>query len=267
VSPGPAQPQAGFPEPPAAPPLSRDDEMERARYIVAGLLPSTPPRVAGFDIAVFSQSRHVVGGDYFDFVPLADGRLAIAIADVSGKGLAAAMIMVRLREIVHGVLAHLTTAGEAVAMMNARLADSMPRGTFITFLLALLDPRSRELRAVNAGHCAPMVWRARLTGVRLLPLRGPALGLLGPERFAQAVGERVVALESGDCLCVFTDGVLEARNPGGEEFGATRLAAALRRHAGRPAREIADGIVAEVEGHMLPAPQHDDMALIVLKAL
>lgn len=243
------------------------DDIERARHVLAGLLPSEPPTLPGMDVAAFSQFRHEVGGDYFDFVPLADGRMAIAIADVAGDGVGAALLMVRLREIVHSVLAQCTDAVEAVAAVNARLMENTPRGMLITFLLAVLNTTTRELRAVNAGHCAPFVWRARLTGVRLLPVRGPALGLLPAVPFAQAISERLLAIEPGDCLCLFTDGMSEANSPSGEEFGETRLAAALRRHVDRSAKEIADGIVAAVAAHTLSAAQHDDMTLIVLKAL
>ncbi len=243
------------------------DDIERARNIVAQLLPTQAPSVPGMDIAAFSQFRHEVGGDYYDFLELPAGRMGIAIADVSGKGVGAALLMVRLREILHSVAPLYEGAAETVAAVNARLAPTTPRGTFVTFLYALLDPKAHELRVVNAGHCAPLVWRARLTGVRVLQCRGPALCLLDPEQFPEAISEGVVTLEPSDCLCLFTDGVSEAKDEHREDFGETRVAATLRQHAEGAAQQIADGIVAAVAAHTRSAPQHDDMTLIVLKAL
>jgi len=258
-----------LPAVPAAAPAGGgpDDELDRARHVVAELLPSEPPSVPGMDIAVFHQFRHEVGGDYYDFLPLPDGRLGIALGDVSGSGVGAAMLLVRLREILHSVAPHAASPAETVATVNARLVQNTPRGMFITFLYAVLDPATRELRSVNAGHGAPMVWRARLTGVRVLPGRGPALGLLPDEQFARAISERALTVEPEDCLCLYTDGAFEARNARGEEFGEPRLAAALRRHVGRSAKEITDAMVAAIAAHTGRAAQHDDMTLIVLKAL
>lgn len=254
------------PHPIPMPSTAHEEEIARARHVVDQLLPSEAPKLPGLDIAAFNQFRHEVGGDYYDFVHLPDGRLGIAIADVSGKGVGAAMLMVRLREILHSVAPHAKTVEETVATVNARLVTNIPRGMFVTFLYAAIDPASRELRAVNAGHCAPFVWRARLTGVRLLDVRGPALGLLQPEVFAGAISPRLLPLESGDCMCLFTDGVTEAKNAQGEDFGESRLASALRQYAHRSARGIADAIVSAVAAHTGSAVQHDDITLIILKA-
>lgn len=248
-------------------PASTDASIEHARHIVSHLLPAKAPTVPGMDIAVFSQFRHEVGGDYYDFLELPDGRVGIAIGDVSGKGVGAAMLMVRLREILHSVAPNSQSVAETVATVNARLAPTTPRGMYVTFLYAVLDPRGRELRAINAGHCSPLVWRARLTGVRLLQWRAPALCILGPEPFAQAISEHTLVLEPYDCLCLYTDGVSEAKSPQGEDFGESRLAAALRRHADDTAKTIANTIVSAVTAHTRQAVQHDDMTLIILKAL
>jgi len=257
-----AAPALAEPEPP--PPAGHED-IERARNVVASLLPSKPPQVQGMDVAVFSRFRHEVGGDYYDFLPLPDGRLAIAIADVSGKGVAAAIVMVMLREILHMMVTVDRAPVETMAATNSRLARDMPRGMFVTFLYTVLDPRQRELRLVNAGHCPPIMWRPRLTGARMLTLRGPALGMLGPEPFAKAIVERTLKLEPSDCLCLFTDGVSEAKNLLGEDFGERRLASVLRNNGHRPAKDVAEAIIAAVDAHSEGATQHDDMTLIVLK--
>lgn len=243
------------------------EDIERARHVVSHLLPTNPPSVPGMDVAVFSQFRDEVGGDYYDFIELPGGRIGIAIADVSGKGVGAAMLMVRLREILHGVAADCPSVAETLVTVNARLAPTTPRGMFVTCLYAVLDPQALELRAANAGHCAPLVWRARLTGVRLLQWRGPALCILPPEAFAKAVSERTLAFEPGDCLCLYTDGVSEAKNPRGEDFGESRIAAALHRHPSSSAQAVVDDLVAALAAHTRSAEQHDDVTLIVLKCL
>jgi len=243
------------------------DDIQRARTVVNKLLPSQPPKVPGLDIGLYSRSCHEVGGDYFDFINLPNDRLAFVIADVAGKGFGAAIVMAMLREILHIVTTSEHTPASAVSATNRLLVPDMPRGMFITLLYGVLDPATREMTLVNAGHCPPIIWRPRLTGARVLDLRGPALGVLEPPRFAEAIRQKTLPLEPGDCLCFFTDGVSEAKDLLGEEFGGQRLAQILRDTANQPAAKVVDAIMAAVDEHTKGAAQHDDITLVVVRAL
>jgi len=243
------------------------DDIQRARTVVNKLLPSQPPRVPGLDIGLYSRSCHEVGGDYFDFINLPNERLAFVIADVAGKGFGAAIVMAMLREILHIVTTSEHTPASAVSATNRLLVPDMPRGMFITLLYGVLDPATREMTLVNAGHCPPIIWRPRLTGARVLDLRGPALGVLEPPRFAEAIRQKTLPLEPGDCLCFFTDGVSEAKDLLGEEFGGQRLAQILRDTASQPAAKVVDAIMTAVDEHTKGAAQHDDITLVVVRAL
>jgi len=241
------------------------DDMKQAKHVVGKLLPSEPPHVPGFDIAHYTRPCLEVGGDYLDYLNLPQDRVAIAIADVAGKGFSAAIMMAMLREVLHIVGAKEPTPARAVATTNRLLKPDMQPGMFVTMLYGVLNPATRELTLVNAGHCPPIIWRPRLTGARVLDLRGPAIGLLNPDQFAKGIQQKTLALEPGDCLCFFTDGISEAKDLLGEEFGGQRLAQVLRDHAGQPAQEIANAIMAAVDEHTKGAAQHDDITLMILR--
>lgn len=243
------------------------DDLARARSVVNKLLPSQAPSVPGLDAAIYNRSCHEVGGDYFDFIALPDDRLAFAIADVAGKGFSAAILMAMLREVLRIVAANDPEPLRAVATTNRLLLPDMPRGMFVTLLYGVIAPGAREMTLVNAGHCPPIIWRPRLTGARVLDLRGPALGVLEHNRFAEGLRQRLLPLETGDCLCFFTDGVTEAKDFLGEEFGQQRLAHIVRDHATEPAASIVEAITEAVDDHTKGAPQHDDMTLIILRVL
>lgn len=264
TTPSEPSPRTASPQPLIVPPK---DDMQRARSVVNRLLPSQPPNVPGLDIAVYTRSCHEVGGDYFDFITLPEGRVAFAIADVAGKGFSAAILMAMLREVLRIVAANDPVPARAVAATNRLLVPDMPRGMFVTLLYGVIVPSTREMTLVNAGHCPPIIWRPRLTGARVLDLRGPAVGVLDPQRFAEGLRQRSLQLEPGDCLCFFTDGVTEATDLLGEEFGQQRLAQVIRNHATEPAAEIVKAITEAVNDHTKGAAQHDDMTLIVLRAL
>jgi len=263
----PTRPRAGSrrtaPAPLITPPR---DDLQKAQTVVNKLLPSQPPTLPGLDLAVYNRFCHEVGGDYYDFINLSDERVALVIADVSGKGFAAALVMAMLREVLHIAAANQASAAKAVAVTNRLLVPDMPRGMFVTMLYGVINPPAREMTLVNAGHCPPIIWRPRLTGARMLDLRGPAIGMLDPQRFAEGIRQKTLRFEPGDCLCFFTDGISEAKDLLGEEFGGQRLARVLRDNATQPASKITEAIMAAVDEHTKGAAQHDDITLIVLRA-
>jgi len=244
-----------------------EDELERARNIQAKLLPAEVPKLPGLEIATFSRFCREVGGDYFDFIPLPGGRVGFVIADVSGKGVPAAMVMVMFRSVLRMVAANDHSPVQTLIHTNRLLARDLLRGMFVSAIYAVVDPAAREMKLVNAGHNPPLIWRPRLTGTRQINIKGPVMGLLAGKRFNSALRQKSLLLEPRDRLCFYTDGVTEAKNLLGEEFGRQALARVFRAYASQPAQKIVEAVLSAVDGHQEEAPQHDDMTLLVLHAL
>ena len=261
------QPQNGQAESVLSGTLSVDpgDEIRQARSIQSKLLPTKVPKLPGLEVATFSRFCHEVGGDYFDFIPMPNNRVGVVIADVSGKGVPAAMVMVMFRSILRMVAGNEQSAIETMVQTNRLLAPDLLRGMFVSALYAVVDPTGRDMTFVNAGHHPPLIWRPRLSGTRAINLKGPVLGLLDTDRFRESISERTLALEPGDCLCLYTDGVTEAKNLLGDQFGEQGLARAFRAAAGQRVREIVQDLVSAVDAHQDSAPQHDDITILVLK--
>jgi sigma-B regulation protein RsbU (phosphoserine phosphatase) len=234
------------------------------------LLPDAPPRAECADFAAISVPARRIGGDYYDFVELGDGRIGVALADVSGKGVPAALIM----SVVQASLRIISSGGDVapprlVARINQFVYRSTPANKYATFFYAQLDERRRQLRYVNAGHNAPYLLRAgrRSTAgsappqIEELTVGGTVVGMFPETEYEEAT----VELFPGDVLLAFTDGVPEAHNPENEEFGEERLQQQLRRTAHLPANEISARLSDEMKGWIRDAEQYDDLTFIVMK--
>jgi putative ABC transport system permease protein len=234
------------------------------------LLPDAPPHVECADFAAVSVPARRIGGDYYDFVELSDGRIGIALADVSGKGVAAALIM----SVVQASLRIISSEGDVppprlVARMNEFVYRSTPGNKYATFFYAQLDAQRRQLRYVNAGHNAPYLLRAgrRSTAdnaspeIEQLSVGGTVVGMFPEIEYEEAT----VELCPGDVLLAFTDGVPEAHNPENEEFGEERLQQQLRQTAQLPANEISARLSDEMKDWIRDAEQYDDLTFIVMK--
>lgn len=238
-------------------------ELEIAREVQEQLFPQSVPALPGVDLAGCCRPARGVGGDYYDFLVLAGGRAGIAIGDVSGKGIPAALLMAALQASLRSQA--LAAPADLTALMgnlNRLICESSAPNRYATFFYAEYEPGPRRLGYVNAGHNAPMLFRRG--GPPGEPLRlergGPVIGLLDAVPFEQGV----VRLEPGDVLVAFTDGISEAMNPAGEEWGEERLAAAVQGCRGRPAREIAARVLQAADAFAAGAEQHDDMTLVVM---
>jgi predicted permease len=234
------------------------------------LLPEVPPRVECVEFAAASLPARHIGGDYYDFVELHDRRIGIALADVSGKGVAAALIM----SVVQASLRIISSEGDVppprlVARLNEFVYRSTPASKYATFFYAQLDGQRRHLRYVNAGHNAPYLLRAERRSaadsasaeIEQLSVGGTVVGMF-PE---MGYEEAAVELYPGDVLLAFTDGVPEAHNPENDEYGEERLQQLLRQTAHLPADEISARISAEMKDWIRDAEQYDDLTFIVMK--
>jgi len=245
----------------------RRRELEIAREVQERLFPQDYPPVPGLEFAGACRPALAIGGDYYDFVPLADGRLGIAIGDISGKGIPAALLMATLRAFLRGQ----TVRGRAdlaglMADLNGLVYESSAPNRYATFFYAEYDPVNRRLAYVNAGHNPPIVLRgdpAAAPDLVHLDIGGPVIGLIPGCEYAQAE----VPLAVGDLLVAFTDGVSEAMDAAQEEWGEARLVPLVRAARREPPATLITRIMAGADAFVNGAPQHDDMTLVVMRCV
>ena len=235
-----------------------EEDMRVAAEIQRGLLPDGAPVVAGYGVVGSNRPCRTVGGDYYDF-SLSDGRLLMALGDVSGKGTGAALLMTVLRAAVRGHWADESVA-EAVARINSTVCQNVTAGKYITFFLARLEPGSGRVDYVNAGHNPPLLIRGDGT-IETLNEGGMVLGLFD----SMPYGEGIAELRSGDTLLIFSDGVTETWSAKGDEFGDQRLGEVAVRGRGLDAANLQTEILRELEVFEAGTKATDDRTLIVLK--
>lgn len=193
-------------------------ELGIAAKIQNGLLPKVRPQLPGFQIASFYQPKEAVGGDYYDFIPIDENRMGMVIADVSGKGVPASMIMTEMRTCLHVMAYAAKSPRELMSAVNRRLHQDLPRGMFITSIYGVLDRRDSSFTFVSCGHNPMFLWRAATGQVESINVAGMALGPDAGARFEQASQEARVELGVGDRFVMYTDGLTEAMNPREEMF-------------------------------------------------
>jgi sigma-B regulation protein RsbU (phosphoserine phosphatase) len=236
----------------------QEHEINEARSIQEGLLPKDIPQLPGYEIVGAWQSARVVGGDYFDVLSFDDDTLGLCIADVAGKGMPAALLMSNLQAAVRGLASASLPLDDLCARWNALLCRNIAIDRFITFFYAQLSGSARELRYVNAGHNPPIVMHRDGSHHRLEE-GGGVLGVFANQHFA--VG--TMPLDPGDRVVLFTDGVTEAGNIDGEEFGEDRLLSVLREHRTTGAKEIQQRIL-NAAAEFCRHNWTDDATLLVL---
>ena len=241
--------------------LHRD--LELAAEVQKRLFPDKPPTAAAVTLAGMSLPARSVGGDYYDFLDLGSQRIGIALADVAGKGVAAALIMSVVQASLRILAAEDNmTLGVLAARMNRYLHRSTGSNAYATFFYAEIDEGARRLRYVNAGHNPPCLLRCTTDrSIEELPAGGTVIGLFPQSEY----DECAIDLRPGDVLMAFTDGVPEALNPHEEEFGEDRLKELLRSSAHRPVSEMASHIASELKSWISTAAQYDDLTFILMK--
>lgn len=239
-----------------------EQQLQTAREVQTSLLPAHPPSVPGYDIAGLNLPTWDIGGDYFDYFPLADGRLGLVIADVSGKGLSAALLMATFRAALRTEVRKSRSIPAVIDDVHLTLVESMDTSRFVTAVYGVLDPGSATFNYVNCGHNPPILLRA--SGQReVLPAARWAIGMLGSSQVEPAT----VSLGAGDTLLLYTDGVVELTDAKLAEFGEDRLARVLSEYAARPAGEILDALLRVTRAYSQRQRFEDDFTLLVVKRL
>ncbi len=235
-------------------------ELELAAAIQRQILPRDLPRVAGLELAARNRPTRQVGGDYFDWFPLSGGRLAFLVADVSGKGVPAALLVSTVHAAVHLQIDDAKTVADLIGRIDRHLQRYAATRKFLTVFFGLIEPDSGVLRYVSAGH-NPALLRRASGGIEQLKATGVPLGMFPNASWT----EESVMVGRGDLLCVYTDGVSEALDAADEEFGLDRLTALVA--AGTGPEELTATVFDAVEAFAADVPQYDDQTLLVVRRL
>ena len=237
-------------------------DMQQAALIQQRLL-GTPPTVEGLDIAATTVPSRAVGGDYYDFIKYPDGRVAMMVGDVAGKGMPASLLMSSLQARVHVVFEEPDDLAKKLTRLNKSTCANCPDNRFITFFTCIADPKTGLVTYANAGHNPPLVVRAK-GGFELIEgAGGMILGILPMSKYEEAT----ITLDPGDVLVLFSDGVTEEVDPNDQQFGEERLANMVAELRDRPAAEIVQEVHRAVHAFTQGAPAADDITVVVARRL
>ena len=237
-----------------------EQELQLASEIQQRFQPTQAPNVPGYELQGISFPCYEIGGDYYDFIKRANGRMVVTLGDVSGKGTAAALLMSSLHAAVHAQSASHDSLTETIAAVNNYLAENTPTNRFVTLFYAELDPKTGNLSFINAGHNPPLIVHAAGT-MENLASGGLPLGI----KLDAEYKEGRTQLQANDVLVIYSDGVSEAQNPEGEEFGTERLYDVVSRNMDASAAGIRDRIEAALTKWSQGTPAADDITLVIVK--
>jgi serine phosphatase RsbU (regulator of sigma subunit) len=237
-------------------------EVEMAAAVQHHLLEQHRPPAGPLDVAARTYPAKVVGGDYYDFIPLDGGRLAVVVADVAGKGLPAALIMPAVKIALRTLAARRLSIAEMLRELDATFFDNLPPASYFTLFYGVLDPGGRQMVYANAGHLPALHLRTRTGEVAWLEPGGPAVGLLTHDLGFHTAS---APFDAGDLFVFYTDGITETEDTSGADFGRDRLAAVVRAHRDESAETIAAAVHEAADAFRAPCPRSDDATVIVAR--
>lgn len=246
-----------------------DLDLSIARGIQQMLLPRVMPQVNGLDLDARYTPAQQIGGDLYDLFPLSEHRLGVAVADVSGKGISASLLMAICRTNLRQIATRYTSPGRVLTELNRVLKEDIESGLYVTMIYAVIDTAANTITFARAGHELPLFARREMvSGIYLTEYvgsEGMPLGMVPDELFSAVIAERTEPFVPGDVFVLYTDGVTEAPNEEQKEFSGNRLADAVRVLHNRSAREMNDGILENVNRFTGPSTQRDDLTLVTAK--
>lgn len=242
--------------------MVRQADMEKARMIQQSLLPKETPTLQGFDIGATYQACQEIGGDYFDFIKMKDGRLGFVVADVSGKAVSGAMVMVLARTHFRTFAPEGKSAKEVLLRVNKELTRDIRRGMFLTSYFGILDPAAGTISLCCSGHNPAVFWSEQFGFPAYLLPGGMAMGLIDGKVYEDSLREETIRLLPSDRILLYTDGVVEAMNEENEEFGEGKLAQVMAQAIRKTSQELNDAILVSVKEHQGKAETHDDITML-----
>lgn len=242
-------------------------EMQVAQEIQHALLPRKFPDVEGYDISTVYRAAKDVGGDYFDFVKIDDNILGVIVADVSGKGVPGSLVMTMIRTALRLESRENYSPTDILARVNRFVTDDVKRGMFITIFFITLDSAKRTISYASAGHNPMILFRKESNSCYFLNTRGMPLGIALPDgvNFEESLDYDTVKLKKDDMLLVYTDGITEAMNKTGDQYGNDRLIEFIKEHSELPPEEFTAKLDIDLQKFTGGAPQNDDITLVVIK--
>lgn len=242
-----------------------DDEIRTARDVQNVLLPSSEPNISGYRVSGSNTPARMISGDYFDYMELAEGRSGIVIADVTGKGVPAGLLMAMCRSVLR-VTAHNTPSpSQALSQVNRHLFPDVREDMFVSLAYVVLEGDGGDLTLSRAGHDAPLMFRSNSRSIELIKPPGLAIGIDEGAVFERVTQDLSLKMESGDCLLLYTDGVCEAVDKEENEFGAERLKEQFLKSAPMGAEVVVDSIRQAVASFVGELAQMDDITLIAIE--
>ena len=242
-----------------------DHDLEIARDIQRILLPAEAPAINGFQISGINVPARQVSGDYFDYIKVDDERLGVAIADVSGKGVPASLIMAICRSVLRAEAARNPSPADVLRKVNRQLYPDIKEDMFISMAYLILDHQRDGVTLARAGHDAPLLYKGHSQTVTPVKSPGMVVGIDSGNVFDRLTVDFAVPLERDDCLVLYTDGVTEALNTDGDEFGLDRMIQSVRASATDGAQTIVKRIIEDVRNFTGSVPQNDDITLIAIR--
>ncbi|MBI3831003.1 MAG: serine/threonine-protein phosphatase [Planctomycetes bacterium] len=236
-----------------------------ARELQIRMLPSRPPKIFGYEVTAFYDACDVLAGDFFQFVNVSDGQTGFLVADVSGHGLTAAMLMAATLKTFSFHARGESSPRKVLHKVFTDLRDDLPPGRFITAFYAVLDHASGTLRYARAGHNPAYLWHPERNEIQELKETGVALGLGTPELFESRTEEGATIMPRGAALLLYSDGITEAHNPQGEQFGEERLRSLFAEIANLRSRPLVEQVINALREHTTTDFNEDDLTLVVLK--
>jgi serine phosphatase RsbU (regulator of sigma subunit)/anti-sigma regulatory factor (Ser/Thr protein kinase)/transposase len=242
-------------------------EMQVAQEIQQSLLPGTLPQAEGFEIGSLYRAAKEVGGDYYDFVWVDDDTLGIVVGDVSGKGVPGSLVMTMIRTALRMEARNNPSARDVVSRMNSFVTEDMKKGMFVTIFYVVLDSRRRIISYASAGHNPMVLYRGDSNETYFLNPKGFPVGidLADHSLFEKSIGTETIKLKQSDMLVIYTDGITEAMDSEGRQFGEERLLKAIKKHGHLAPQEFASKLDGEIAGFTGGEPQNDDITLVAIK--
>lgn len=243
--------------------IRMEKELLTAQQIQSALLPEKLPTIKGLDFGAYYSAQTESGGDYYDFIDLDNDRIGITIADVSGHGVGSGLVMAMTRTLLHTYCIKTTNTKKIFESINDYLKKNTASNYFVTMFYGIFDRETKKLTYSSAGHCEPLL--IRNGKILHLPAGGTALGVISGDTFSKSIDIKEVQLKQGDYFIQYTDGVDEAMDSNGNEFGLDRFKKALLANQGKNPQDMIQSLVNEINTFTGSIPQHDDITMIILR--